>query len=146
MHRLAVRSSTSSTAAQQRYAQRFYFIYLLLQHLIHIAFATRSDAIIIDFSDAHVAHSNLGSQGPDFSSPPSMLITNVGRQNGREIVLHISNTTVYQPDGSAGEVQEAANGLKPESNGTFGRVSLRAPGFGREVYSNDVYVSWYGPE
>jgi len=89
------------------------------------------DAITIDFAAASVTHSNLGHQGPHVHAPPTLLLANVGRIGGHRIDLEVSNTTAYEAHApSVSNFDAGANGLKPSSNGTFGRVALRAPATG----------------
>jgi hypothetical protein len=87
--------------------------------------------ININFRDASVAHSNLGGHGPDFWAPPTVLLTNVGRVDGRRIDLSISNLTEYTMLYVADTWNAASfNGILAESNGTFGRLGVRAPARG----------------
>jgi len=74
----------------------------------------------------------------------------VCRLSGRRIDLEGANVSAYQPHGPSG-LEGLANGLKPQSNGTFGRFSLRAPPAGSQyadVASVTLRFTFYdaGPE
>jgi hypothetical protein len=79
------------------------------------------DVVTINFEAASVAHSNLGSTGPDWDAPPTVLLTNVGTLDNRRIDLEISNLTYYEP--IPPDFPESVNGLKPESNGPLAPLS-----------------------
>ena len=98
--------------------------------------AVDTDYVPISFDSAVPSHSNLGNQGPDNGSPPSIYIANIGMVREWQVDLEITNLTTYVPFRSSRH--PLPNGLVEKDNGTFGVINLASPRSGDDQLSTTV--------